>query len=85
VKLSDYIAEKKGANMINAIVMAIATLAFGMILLGFLFLVGDALIPAGAFNTTYQQLKTTSPLIVFACVIIPLAMLMGAFTYWLGG
>lgn len=83
--ISEYIAEKRGTNMINSIVMAIATLAFGMILLGFLFLVGDSLIPSGAFNTTYQSLKNVGPLIIYACVIIPLAMLMGAFTYWLGG
>jgi hypothetical protein len=78
MNLSDYIAEKKGSSIIRGVIGALATLGFGAVVLGFFFSIGDSLVPSGSFNTTYQQIKSQGALVLYACIIIPLALLMGA-------
>ncbi len=77
-KLSEFIAQKKGSSIIRGVIGSIATLGFGVIVVGFFFSIGDSLVPSGSFNTTYQNIKTQGALVLYACIIIPLALLMGA-------
>jgi len=78
MKLNDFIMEKKGSNIIRGVIGALATLGFGAVVLGFFFSIGDSLIPSGSYNTTYQNIKTQGALVLYATIIIPLALLMGA-------
>ena len=66
------------SSVIRGIIGALATLGFGAVVLGFFFSIGNSLIPSGAYNTTYQNIVTQGALVLYACVIIPLALLMGA-------
>ena len=76
--LDKYLMEKKGSNIIRGIVSALATLGFGAVILGFFFSVGDSLIPSGAYNDTYQNIKTQGALVLYATIVIPLALVLGA-------
>jgi len=76
--LHDYIAEKKGTNIVRGIIGTLATLGFGAVVLGFFFSIGDTLIPTGDFNDTYQNIKAQGATVLYATIIIPLALLMGA-------
>jgi len=76
--LHDYIAEKKGSNIVRGIIGTLMTLGFGAVVLGFFFSIGDTLIPSGDFNDTYQNIKSNGALVLYATIIIPLALLMGA-------
>jgi hypothetical protein len=76
--LSDYVKEKKGSSIIRGIIGTLTTLGFGAVVLGFFFSIGDSLVPSGSFNTTYQLIKSQGALVLYACIIIPLALLMGA-------
>ena len=80
----EFLAERKGSNVIRGMISTIATLAFGAVLIGFFFTVGDSLIPSGEFNTTYQKIKSQGALILYGGIIIPLAILMGVVLSILG-
>lgn len=80
-----FLAERKGANVVRGMISAIATLAFGVILVGFFFSIGDSLVPSGDYNTTYQKIKSQGALILYGGIIIPLAILMGVVMAIIGG
>ena len=66
------------SSVIRGIIGSLATLGFGAVVLGFFFTIGNSLVPSGAFNTTYQSIVSQGALVLYACIIIPLALLMGA-------
>jgi len=72
------VVEKKGTNIVRGIIGTLATLGFGAVVLGFFFSIGDSLIPSGDYNNTYQQIKSQGATVMYATIIIPLALLMGA-------
>lgn len=77
--------ERKGANVIRGIISSIVILAFGAVLVGFFFSIGDSLIPSGSYNDTYQKIKSQGALILYGAIIIPLAILMGVVMTIIGG
>jgi hypothetical protein len=79
-ELSDFIAEKKGANVVNGIVSALGTIAMGVVMLGFLFTIGKQLVTGPPWNNTISDLETKGGLILYACILIPLAILIGTVT-----
>ena len=80
-----FLAERKGANVIRGIISSIVILAFGAVLVGFFFSIGDGLIPSGTYNETYQKIKTQGAQILYGAIIIPLAILMGVVMTIIGG
>ena len=82
---TEFLTERKGANVIRGIISSIVTLAFGAVLIGFFFSIGDSLIPSGEYNDTYQLIKRQGALILYGAIIIPLAILMGVVMAIIGG
>jgi len=77
MELNEFIQEKKGVNVLRGLVSAIATLAMGAVVLGFFFDIGDDLVDETGFNETYHKIQDKGALILYAGVIVPLALLMG--------
>ena len=82
---TEFLTERKGSNVIRGIISSIVILAFGAVLVGFFFSIGDSLIPSGSYNETYQKIKTQGALILYGAIIIPLAILMGVVMTLIGG